>query len=288
MLRSVDGFLLLCKPHRALPGHGVLAIFINANPFRASRLLFLPFALLRRATWHFRETVFHPNRLALSTTSRSNYQRIRLVALPFYALEPQLSNSSKLFHADIRYSRVSCNFFFFFCNFDSSKHRRALRFTREHPLVIRYDAIYYTAIYCKHQNNCKNVTEYPLQDIAYPCIRIAYVYHRRITYVCCLRFKHVYELWQTTCSIIPYSRLNFEISEHHRLSQRLCLSLYRFEAIASVSDPSLRTPQRYRRGKKTGRRCGAVGANAYDYFSLLVKRSESGERVANRDEIVKS
>lgn len=111
MLRSVGGFLLLCKPHRALPGHGVLAIFMNANPFRASRLLFLPFALLRRATWHFRETVFHPNRLALSTTSRSNYQRIRLVALPFYALEPQLSNSSKLFHTDIRYSRVSCNFF---------------------------------------------------------------------------------------------------------------------------------------------------------------------------------
>lgn len=75
---------------------------------------------------------------------------------------------------------------------------------------------------------------------------------------------------------------------HHRLSQRLCLSLYRFEAIASVSDPSLRTPERYRRGKKTGRRCGAVGANAYDYFSLSVKRSESGERVADRDEIVKS
>lgn len=84
MLRSVGGFLLLCKPHRALPGHGVLAIFMNANPFTASRLLFLPFALLRRATWHFRETVFHPNRLALSTTSRSNYQRIRLVALPSY------------------------------------------------------------------------------------------------------------------------------------------------------------------------------------------------------------
>lgn len=283
MLRSVGGFLLLCKPHRALPGHGVLAIFMNTNPFRASRLLFLPFALLRRATWHFRETVFHPNRIALSTTSRSNYQRIRFVALPLYALEPQLSNSSKLFHADTRYSRISCNFFF--RNFHSSKRRRALRFTREHPLVIRYDAIYYTARVADTKIIAKK--RYRISVARY-CVSIAYVYCRRITYVCCLCFKHVYKLWQTTCSIIPYSRLNFEISEHQRLSQRLCLSLYRFEAIASVSDPSLRIAQRHRRGKKTGRRCGAVGGNAYDYFSLLVKRSESGERVADRDEIVKS
>lgn len=83
---------------------------------------------------------------------------------------------------------------FFFCNFDSSKHRQALRFTREHPLVIRYDAIYYTARIADTKIIAKTLPNIRCKIIAYPCIRIAYVYYRRMICVRCLCFKHVYEL----------------------------------------------------------------------------------------------
>lgn len=93
---------------------------------------------------------------------------------------------------------------FFFCNFDSSKHRRALRFTREHPLVIRYDAIYCTARFADTKIIARTL----------PNIRCKILRIRRIrilpTYNVCMLLMFQARLQVMTNDVFDYSVFEIE------------------------------------------------------------------------------